>query len=463
MTTPHSTTPGASSAHNADAVDSEDALKKYARWRRSLGLIMLAAVVFLYGLPSPPSSSPASFSKHINLISRWTASNFLGSAVLADNSFNKPFFITYYNTAFFVIPLLPALFTRLKQDPDQWRSFWYEGRDWLQQCLYSLRLRRRPADSLLNSPLISAGRQSLSDSREMLLSEPHEPLPTTLKVYGDNEISDEQLSIFETAKLGAEFCGLWFLANWWIAMSLEYTTVASSTILTSTSSVFTLVFGVFFRVEIFTWRKVIGILASLSGIIIVSSVDISGRSGDDEHRGDFPMKSASELILGNALALLSALTYGIYTVFMKKRIDDESKVSMPLFFGFVGLINVLVLWPGFFILHWTGIETFELPSDARVTAIITTNCLTSLIADMCWAYAVLLTTPLVVTVGLSLTIPLSLVGQVVLNSQTATAPYWIGAVIVVASFIFINHEEKKEELPHCHDDNAEPDRPLPAL
>lgn len=296
----------------------------------------------------------------------------------------------------------------------------------------------------------------------MLLSEPHEPMSTTLKTYSVGETSADQLSIFETAKLGAEFCGLWFLANWWIAMSLEYTTVASSTILTSTSSVFTLVFGVFFGVEKFTWRKLIGILASLSGIMIVSSVDISGTSGDDEHRGDFPSKSANELILGNALALLSALTYGIYTVFMKKRIDDESKVSMPLFFGFVGLINVLVLWPGFFILHWTGIETFELPSDTRVTSIITTNCLASLIADMCWAYAVLLTTPLVVTVGLSLTIPLSLVGQVVLNSQTATAPYWIGAVIVVGSFIFINHEEKKEEqIPH--ESNAEPERPLPAL
>lgn len=294
----------------------------------------------------------------------------------------------------------------------------------------------------------------------MLLSEAHDPGATATKAYEQEETSDEELSIFETAKLGAEFCGLWFLANWWIAASLEYTTVASSTILTSTSSVFTLVFGVFFKVEKFTWRKLIGILASLTGIIIVSSVDISGTSGDDEHRGDFPVKSAKELVLGNALALLSALTYGIYTVFMKKRIDDESRISMPLFFGFVGLINLLVLWPGFFVLHWTGIETFEIPSNTRVTAIITTNSLASLVADMCWAYAVLLTTPLVVTVGLSLTIPLSLVGQVVLNAQTATAPYWIGAVVVVASFIFINHEEKKEEHIPPGDD-VEVDRPLP--
>ena len=63
---------------------------------------------------------------------------------------------------------------------------------------------------------------------------------------------------------------------------------------------------------------------------------------------------------------------------------------------------------------------------------------------MCWAYAMLLTSPLVVTVGLSLTIPLSLVGQMILNSQTSSLAYWIGAGIVFLSFIFINHESKEE-------------------
>lgn len=57
----------------------------------------------------------------------------------------------------------------------------------------------------------------------------------------------------------------------------------------------------------------------------------------------------------------------------------------------------------------------------------------------------MLTSPLVTTVGLSLTIPLSLIGQMVLNGQTSSVTYWIGAVIVVASFLLINHESKAEE------------------
>lgn len=57
----------------------------------------------------------------------------------------------------------------------------------------------------------------------------------------------------------------------------------------------------------------------------------------------------------------------------------------------------------------------------------------------------LLTSPLVVTVGISLTIPVSLIGQIVINHQSSSLPYWIGAGVVLLSFIFINHQSQGEE------------------
>ena len=56
----------------------------------------------------------------------------------------------------------------------------------------------------------------------------------------------------------------------------------------------------------------------------------------------------------------------------------------------------------------------------------------------------LLTTPIVVTVGLSLTIPLSLIGQIVIYKQNASFLYWIGAVTVFLSFLLVNHESKRK-------------------
>jgi solute carrier family 35 protein F5 len=46
---------------------------------------------------------------------------------------------------------------------------------------------------------------------------------------------------------------------------------------------------------------------------------------------------------------------------------------------------------------------------------------------------------------LSMTIPLSLIGQIVLNDQKASPLYWVGAVAVVLSFVFVSEEEKQDD------------------
>lgn len=189
---------------------------------------------------------------------------------------------------------------------------------------------------------------------------------------GTSEEVEGTLSVRETAKLSLEFCMLWFLANYFVAACLKYTSVASSTILTSTSSIWTLLLGALIGVESFSVKKLIGVMASLAGIILISSVDLSG--DNDENRGSFPHKSQEEIAIGDAMAIFSALMYGIYTVVMKKRIGNEDRVNMPLFFGLVGLLNVILLWPGFIVLHYTGVETFELPPTGKIWAIIVVSC-----------------------------------------------------------------------------------------
>ena len=39
-----------------------------------------------------------------------------------------------------------------------------------------------------------------------------------------------------------------------------------------------------------------------------------------------------------------------------------------------------------------------------------------------------------------MTIPLSLIGQMALNEQYSSVLYWVGACLVLLSFLFINHE-----------------------
>ena len=70
-------------------------------------------------------------------------------------------------------------------------------------------------------------------------------------------------------------------------------------------------------------------------------------------------------MLGDALALISALFGAICVILQKVRIKDESRVDMQLFFGLVGLFNILLLWPIGLILHLTGAEKFELPRNKQ--------------------------------------------------------------------------------------------------
>ena len=179
---------------------------------------------------------------------------------------------------------------------------------------------------------------------------------------------EDKLTLRETAWLSLEFSLLWFLANYFASACLGYTSVGSVTILTSTSSVWTLIFCALTKVEPFSVRKLMGVLASLSGIILISSVDLSGSS--DENRGNFPHKSLGEIAIGDSMAFISAVVYGIYVTVMKRRVGNEDRVSMPLFFGLVGVYNLILLWPLFIILHVTGVETFELPPTGKIWTIV---------------------------------------------------------------------------------------------
>lgn len=261
--------------------------------------------------------------------------------------------------------------------------------------------------------------------------------------------AQEGITLWETMKISLEFSLLWFLANYFAAACLEYTTVASSTILASTSSIWTLFAGSLLRVERFTVRKFIGVCASLAGVVLISTVDISGET--DENRGSFPHKTPRQLAIGDTMAFVSAVLYGFYAVLMKKRMGDESKVNMPLFFGFVGAINVALLWPVMFVLHVTSVEKFAFPPTTSILVIVLVNSASSLVSDFCWAYSMLLTSPLILTVGLTLTIPLTLVSQIVLNKQYSSPLYWVGAAIMVISFVFINHEDKRDEEDGAND------------
>lgn len=315
--------------------------------------------------------------------------------ILADDSYSHPFFITYVNTSFFIVFLIVVISRRVfgiwssgnLSQVKTWRSFL------VYIDLHGTTKETSRRDILEPEDEDEDEDEDGPDDAASIIQQQQGLLRRSYRDYDEIEegislisvTEDQKLGLKETARLAAQFCLLWFAANYFALACLQYTTVGSTTILTSTSGVWTLIFGAMIGVEKFTVRKCLGVLASLAGVILISRLDMTSSSNDevvspppalsirsdgDDGGGSFPNKTPAEIALGDAMAAFSAIIYGVYTIVMKKQVGDESRVNMQLFFGLVGFFNVFFLWPGFIVLHFTGIERFSLPSEDRIWVIV---------------------------------------------------------------------------------------------
>lgn len=199
--------------------------------------------------------------------------------------------MTYINTSFFAISLVPILLRISHQHG--FSNIRTSAVEYWQGRLNGYRGIGKDSEGEGEDE----AEDPMSASHSRLLDDDERGIQT-LNLAAEPQASLEVLSVPETAKLSLEFCLLWFIANYLVAACLEYTSVASSTILTSTSSIWTLIFGALFRVEHFSYRKLLGVLASLAGIVLISSVDLSGKD-NDENRGNFPHKTQGQIAVGS--------------------------------------------------------------------------------------------------------------------------------------------------------------------
>jgi drug/metabolite transporter (DMT)-like permease len=108
---------------------------------------------------------------------------------------------------------------------------------------------------------------------------------------------------------------------------------------------------------------------SLTGISIVSISD----SSTGTQLIAKPDARPSLALLGDFLALISSVFYALYVIFMKLKVGSETRMDMQLFFGFVGLYDILLYWILGVALHYFGIEHFALPSGRIVIFNIVLN------------------------------------------------------------------------------------------
>ena len=350
----------------------------------------------------------------------WVSSSFLLNSIFESDYYRKPVFITFCSVSSCSLYLVPLLKQLIK-------LYYKNGGYWDIQTAYKLQYYPNLIESTHNddtNTFVNHEKSKNSDS---------------------NHFNNKIIPLSSVVKLSVVFCTLWFGANVTTNTSLSYTSVTSQTILSSTASFFTLFFSVIMGIDTINLYKLIGLIASFFGIVIVVI-----KSTPASTRSNVTQFSHTSIVIGNILALLGALIYGIYSTFFKKALlhisnkesantyNNLSKIDVKLYLGFVGLFTFIGLWPILILFNYSAWEPFELKWDFKIILIIILNSSVTFLSNYCWAKAIILTSPLIVTMGLSFTMPLAMFGDFILNGKHISRWYVIGSLLIVLSFLLIN-------------------------
>ncbi|KAE9034532.1 hypothetical protein PR003_g9173 [Phytophthora rubi] len=313
----------------------------------------------------------------------WNFSSVLIQYIFNDLSFEAPFFLTSFGMALFTVNL----------------PIYYVTKVWMPQ------LRRSSSDLP----------QVKTETTPVATQTPH-----------------DKATLRRTMIAAAIVSPLWFIANFTYNESLNLTSVTSSTILSATSSVFTLILAVWILKERFTWLKALGVALCMAGNCTTLAKDSSG--------------GISEGFWGDVCALIGAIMYGVYTTAIGRYLPDDAGMSVSLFFGFVGLFSFIVLAIFCIIFNYTGVESLQGLTWEIVGLLFVQGLLNNVLADYLWAVSIMYTSTTTATIGLSLTVPMAIFSDWIVNDMKPTWVTYVSSVLVLGGFVVLAVTTRKEQL-----------------
>ena len=140
---------------------------------------------------------------------------------------------------------------------------------------------------------------------------------------------------------------------------------------------------------------------------------------------------------GALWALAGAVFYSTYIVLLRRKVNHEENMDAPMFFGFVGLFTSFLLWPGILVGDFTNTEKFELPSMRQFELLVINGFIGTVLSELLWLLGCFYTSSLLATLAIGLTIPLSVLADILWRDRHYETIFVIGVVPMFFSFFII--------------------------
>jgi drug/metabolite transporter (DMT)-like permease len=230
--------------------------------------------------------------------------------------------------------------------------------------------------------------------------------------------------------------------SWYVAVDL--TSPSDLTAIYNCSAFFAYVFSIWLLHDKLRFDKALSVALAILGVLVVAYGDKDDGASGTEQKG-FGSK-----LLGNIIIGIGSVAYGLYEVLYKRfacppegTSPGRGMVFANTFGSMIGAFTLTVLWIPLPILHWTGLEKFEIPSG-QAASLLAISTLSNAVFSGSFLVLMSLTSPVLSSVAALLTIFLVGITDWMWTGKPLSAAALAGCGLIVVAFMMLSWATYRE-------------------
>jgi drug/metabolite transporter (DMT)-like permease len=235
--------------------------------------------------------------------------------------------------------------------------------------------------------------------------------------------------------------------SWYVAVNL--TSPSDLTAIYNCSAFFAYAFSVPILKEKLRFDKSFAVGVAIIGVLVVAYGDADGGKSGGSVEGD-PDKKASNRVIGNLIIGVGSVLYGFYEVLYKRLAcppegtsPGRGMVFANTFGSLIGCFTLFVLWIPLPILHYTGLETFEL-ARGEAAWLLAVSVLANATFSGSFLVLISLTSPVLSSVAALLTIFLVAIVDWMWTGVPLSPAAVVGGLLIIGAFLLLSWSTYRE-------------------